>query len=76
MGAMLSLWPDVTTEVVTAFSYVRAAAGAATSIMFAILLALAPSYAYSGGPAAGSPAGMGSAAFVDASPSVEAPVTP
>ena len=34
----------------TAFSYVRAAAATATSVMFAILLALAPSWAYGSGP--------------------------
>jgi cytochrome c-type biogenesis protein CcmF len=55
LGASLSLWPDVSTEEVTAFSYVRAAAATATSVMFAILLALAPSWAYASGGAPASP---------------------
>jgi cytochrome c-type biogenesis protein CcmF len=53
MGAMVSLFPELAGEEVTAFSYVRATAGAATSIMFAVLLALAPSYAYGPGPSRG-----------------------
>jgi cytochrome c-type biogenesis protein CcmF len=67
MGALVSLWPDVATEEVTAFSYVRAAAGAVTSIMFAILLALAPSYAYA------STAGPPDAALIAPTSPVQAP---
>ena len=40
VGALTSLFPDVTTQEVTAFSYVRAAASVASSIMFAVFLAL------------------------------------
>ena len=48
-GALISLWPDVQDQESTVFSYVRAAASVATAVMFSVLFALAPSYAY-GGP--------------------------
>ncbi len=50
VGALISLWPDVQDQEATAFSYIRAAASVATAVMFSVLLALAPSYAYSPPP--------------------------
>ena len=79
LGATVSLFPDIDTEEVTAFSYVRAAAATATSVMFAILLALAPSWAYGSGPTGPGSPGMTSASDVAAPPISEglpAPVNP
>jgi cytochrome c-type biogenesis protein CcmF len=57
LGALVSLWPDVALEEAGAFGYIRAAASVATAIMFAVLFALAPSYAYAGPNAHGPPLG-------------------
>ncbi len=46
LGALISMWPDVSLEEQGAFGYVRAGAAVATSVMFALLLALGPSLAY------------------------------
>jgi len=46
LGALVSLWPDVQEQETSVFSYVRAAAGVATSIMFSILLASTPTVTY------------------------------
>jgi len=54
LGALTSLFPDASMQEVTAFSYVKAAASVATSVMFAVFLALAPSYAYGTAPSGGS----------------------
>jgi cytochrome c-type biogenesis protein CcmF len=48
-GAIISMWPDVALEEAGAFGYVRAGAAVATSVMFAVLLALGPSLAYGHG---------------------------
>ena len=48
-GAIISMWPDVGLEEQGAFGYIRAGAAVATSVMFAVLLALGPSMAYGRG---------------------------
>jgi cytochrome c-type biogenesis protein CcmF len=48
-GAIIAMWPDVGLEEQGAFSYIRAGAAVATSVMFAVLLALGPSLAYGAG---------------------------
>jgi cytochrome c-type biogenesis protein CcmH/NrfF len=45
-GALISMWPDVSLQEAGAFGYVRAAASVATAVMFAVILAWAPSMAY------------------------------
>jgi cytochrome c-type biogenesis protein CcmF len=47
-GAAVSLWPEVSLREVTAWSYLRATAGAASGIMFAILVATSPAAATAG----------------------------
>jgi cytochrome c-type biogenesis protein CcmF len=42
LGALISLWPDVQVEEVTAFSYVRAAATAAMTLVFCMMLQFWP----------------------------------
>jgi cytochrome c-type biogenesis protein CcmF len=46
VGAVISLFPEVQEQEVRAFSYVRAAAGVATTIMFSVMLASTASLAY------------------------------
>lgn len=46
IGAGISLWPDLQEQEVRAFSYVRAAAGVATTLMFSIMLASLGSFAF------------------------------
>ena len=46
IGALLSLFPDIQEQEVRAFSYVRAAAGVATTLMFSIMLASLGSLAF------------------------------
>jgi cytochrome c-type biogenesis protein CcmF len=46
LGAVISLWPDLQEQEVRAFSYVRAAAGVATMLMFSVMLASTASLAY------------------------------
>ena len=48
LGAMFSLWPEVTFEEAGVFGYVRAAASVAASVVFALLLAGGPAIAYGG----------------------------
>jgi cytochrome c-type biogenesis protein CcmF len=48
-GALISMWPEVALEEAGAFGYVRALASVGTAVMFAVLFAMAPSYAYAGG---------------------------
>jgi cytochrome c-type biogenesis protein CcmF len=62
LGALVSLFPDIQEQEASAFSYVRAAAGVATAVMFSILFALGPSYAYGPPP--------GRAFFTDSSGAV------
>ena len=45
-ASLCRAWPDVSLEEQGAFGYVRAGAAVATSVMFALLLALGPSLAY------------------------------
>ena len=54
IGALTSLFPEVSEGESTTFAYVRAAASVVTSVMFSILLAAAPSWAYAA-PASGVP---------------------
>lgn len=49
-GALISLWPDVQAQEVGVFSYVRAAAGVATAVMFGVLLAASSGAAYAAEP--------------------------
>jgi cytochrome c-type biogenesis protein CcmF len=44
-GAAVSLWPDVSLKEVGAWSYVRASAGVASGVMFALILASSPAMA-------------------------------
>jgi len=46
IGALISLWPDLQEQEVRAFSYVRAAAGVATTVMFSIMIASIGALAY------------------------------
>ncbi|MBX3183813.1 MAG: heme lyase CcmF/NrfE family subunit [Polyangiaceae bacterium] len=46
VGAMISLWPEVSFSESTAMSYVRILAGAATGLMFALVFAAAPGTAH------------------------------
>ncbi|NUO50271.1 MAG: cytochrome c biogenesis protein CcsA, partial [Polyangiaceae bacterium] len=46
IGAVISLWPDLQEQEVRAFSYVRAAAGVTTMLMFSVMLASTASLAY------------------------------
>ena len=46
VGASVSLWPELDTREVGAWSYARAAAGVATSVMLALLVAMGPSTAH------------------------------
>jgi cytochrome c-type biogenesis protein CcmF len=57
LGTLLSLWPDVQEQESAVFSYVRAAASVAASVMFAFLLASAPALAYRGDDGAARGAG-------------------
>lgn len=47
-GAMISMWPEVSLQEAGAFGYIRAFASVGTATMFAVLFAMAPSYAYAG----------------------------
>jgi cytochrome c biogenesis factor len=46
-GCLVSLWPEVTTRRVTAWSYVRASLGATAGILFTFLLATSLSQPFS-----------------------------
>jgi hypothetical protein len=46
LGAVISLWPDLSFRELGAWGYARAAAGAATGTMAAIMIAMGPSVAY------------------------------
>ncbi|MFO0611323.1 MAG: cytochrome c-type biogenesis CcmF C-terminal domain-containing protein [Polyangiaceae bacterium] len=64
-GALISLWPDVQEDDSPVFGYIRLAASIATSVMFAVLFAAAPSHAFAGserqqGPPAAHDATLGS----------------
>ena len=50
LGSIVAMWPEVSLEEAGAFSYVRAAASAATAILFGVLLAAGPSQAYAAPP--------------------------
>jgi cytochrome c-type biogenesis protein CcmF len=56
LGAMFSLWPEVTFEEAGVFGYVRAVASVAASVVFALLLAGGPAIAY--GDTRGPPSSM------------------
>ena len=63
LGALVTMWPEVSLEEAGAWGYVRAAASAATAVIFGVLLAAGSSTAY----AAPRPPGLTSpAAIVDA----------
>lgn len=48
LGATISMWPDVSLQEAGAWSYVRAAAGITTAVLFSWLFASGPSLAYAG----------------------------
>ncbi len=56
LGALISLWPEVQEQEASAFSYVRAAGGVATTVMFSILLASSAPLAYGARGARAGPA--------------------
>lgn len=46
IGAMICMWPEVSPQQSSAFSYIRTLGSVATMVMLSVLLALAPSQAY------------------------------
>jgi cytochrome c-type biogenesis protein CcmF len=63
LGAIVAMWPEVVLEEAGAWSYVRSAASVTTALLFALLLAAAPSFAYAGpARAVGPPAAVAESA--------------
>ncbi len=50
LGALVTMWPEVSLEEAGAWGYVRAAASAATAVLFGVLLAASSSQAYAAPP--------------------------